>query len=237
MPPCKTRRCHNQVRTSPGALFCQECHDAKLADIERRWRKPLRCITPAEAKRNHASDLKALGGPKVKFLAPKGPLPPPPTSGIFDGSPNVICPACAGRYHYGPSAPFTHLCPLCDIWLCWKETNEIVTKKRQVRECPRCGGGVTLRGGKHGDFYGCDNYPACKGIAKIFRIEEYDAPRLGLAVWKPHVWDGGDAVDHFARLDRETQERKTAIEARVNKYKKRWWKRGPGLGLDEDGDF
>lgn len=28
--------------------------------------------------------------------------------------------------------------------------------------CPRCGGTLTLRGGRYGKFYGCSNYPRCK---------------------------------------------------------------------------
>ena len=35
---------------------------------------------------------------------------------------------------------------------------------RSVRKgyCPRCGGKLVLREGKHGSFYGCSNYPDCK---------------------------------------------------------------------------
>ncbi len=29
-------------------------------------------------------------------------------------------------------------------------------------KCPRCGGNLIKRTGKHGDFYGCSNYPKCK---------------------------------------------------------------------------
>ena len=32
--------------------------------------------------------------------------------------------------------------------------------------CPRCGGNLVLRNGKHGSFYGCSNYPKCKFIKK-----------------------------------------------------------------------
>ena len=28
--------------------------------------------------------------------------------------------------------------------------------------CPKCGGHLVLRNGKHGAFYGCSNYPNCK---------------------------------------------------------------------------
>lgn len=30
--------------------------------------------------------------------------------------------------------------------------------------CPRCGGNLVFRNGKHGDFFGCSNYPKCKFI-------------------------------------------------------------------------
>ncbi len=33
--------------------------------------------------------------------------------------------------------------------------------------CPKCGGIMRLRHGKTGDFWGCTNYPACKGTRNI----------------------------------------------------------------------
>lgn len=33
--------------------------------------------------------------------------------------------------------------------------------------CPLCGGEMVLRNGKYGTFYGCRNYPLCKGTRKI----------------------------------------------------------------------
>lgn len=30
-------------------------------------------------------------------------------------------------------------------------------------KCPICGAQTSLRSGKHGDFYGCTDYPRCKG--------------------------------------------------------------------------
>lgn len=30
-------------------------------------------------------------------------------------------------------------------------------------QCPQCGGGMTLKSGKNGPFYGCDRYPECRG--------------------------------------------------------------------------
>ena len=34
-------------------------------------------------------------------------------------------------------------------------------------KCPNCGSSMLLRSGKYGKFYGCSNYPNCKGIRKI----------------------------------------------------------------------
>lgn len=32
--------------------------------------------------------------------------------------------------------------------------------------CPKCGGATVERNGAYGDFWGCCNYPNCKGIAR-----------------------------------------------------------------------
>lgn len=34
-------------------------------------------------------------------------------------------------------------------------------------ECPECGSGTTKKIGQYGQFYGCVNYPTCKGSRKI----------------------------------------------------------------------
>lgn len=62
---------------------------------------------------------------------------------------------------------------LCDV----QESNqskkqehiEYVQEKIQDRDtkiaagiCPRCGGNLVLKNGKHGSFYGCSNYPKCQ---------------------------------------------------------------------------
>ena len=33
--------------------------------------------------------------------------------------------------------------------------------------CPKCSGGMIVRSGRYGKFWGCKNYPKCKGIVKI----------------------------------------------------------------------
>lgn len=43
------------------------------------------------------------------------------------------------------------------------DPEEIVIKKTG-KACPKCGGNIVKRSGRFGDFFGCDNYPACKTI-------------------------------------------------------------------------
>ncbi|MBQ9469391.1 MAG: topoisomerase DNA-binding C4 zinc finger domain-containing protein [Bacteroidales bacterium] len=31
--------------------------------------------------------------------------------------------------------------------------------------CPRCSGGLVLRNGRYGKFYGCSNFPRCRYAA------------------------------------------------------------------------
>lgn len=46
--------------------------------------------------------------------------------------------------------------------------NDIDDKRNKVKNdiCPKCGGNLVLRNGKHGQFKGCSNYPRCRFIAK-----------------------------------------------------------------------
>ena len=36
-----------------------------------------------------------------------------------------------------------------------------------IEKCPICGSTMILRNGKYGQFFGCSNYPKCKGIKKL----------------------------------------------------------------------
>lgn len=209
---CQTKLCPNRPRPQPGALFCQECHDAALARIERSWHRLPRPITADEVEREHTADLVGLGKGKVVFLAPQGPLPSPPTTGIFDGTPNVTCPACTGRYHYGAPAPFMHMCPLCSTWLCWEETDETREVARRVaRKCPVCDKFLQEKSGKYGPWWGCtwvrkghrDNCAGRRKWADCDTVTE-TKPRLRLVVWEPHVWTEMDqrAEDQARLYDR-----------------------------------
>jgi ssDNA-binding Zn-finger/Zn-ribbon topoisomerase 1 len=99
------------------------------------------------------------------------------------------------------------------------ETDELVTKRREVRTCPACGGPVTKRAGKYGEFYGCNNHPRCKEIAKTARVEEYQAPRLALARWTPYTWT---EMDERAEEAAERAERVEGFERWLQAIR---WKR------------
>ena len=40
-------------------------------------------------------------------------------------------------------------------------------EKTKTGVCPRCGGELVLRNGKHGKFYGCSNFPKCRFTEQI----------------------------------------------------------------------
>lgn len=221
MSTCKTKHCHNWTRPSPGALYCPECHESATAKLQIQ-RPPLRLLASQKL----------------------------PTTDWLTGPPNVTCPACDERYHYGAGAPYTHLCPLCSKWLCWEidPTGETRTETQRIaKKCPTCNKVLQKKSGKYGPWWGCtwvskghkDN---CRGRRNWSDCdtESFEVPRLSLAVWEPPVWedtnssdDDGDPVEHFAKLDRETQKRKTAIEEREARYKPKWWQRAKGAGIDE----
>lgn len=43
---------------------------------------------------------------------------------------------------------------------------ETPTPKNSVKDCPICGGQMVKRNGRYGDFYGCCDYPSCRGTRK-----------------------------------------------------------------------
>lgn len=49
---------------------------------------------------------------------------------------------------------------------CYEELAKI-QKNRPVMICPKCGGEMTKRNGKFGEFYGCGNYPDCRYTKKV----------------------------------------------------------------------
>jgi hypothetical protein len=52
--------------------------------------------------------------------------------------------------------------------------SEDVTQKQDFR-CPRCNAHMRLINGKYGEFYGCTNYPSCRGTRTV-PLSERDVP-------------------------------------------------------------
>lgn len=53
---------------------------------------------------------------------------------------------------------------------CYEELGKILEQKQPVQSeilCPRCGCRMVKRNGKFGEFYGCSNFPRCKGTRKF----------------------------------------------------------------------
>lgn len=50
--------------------------------------------------------------------------------------------------------------------------------------CPICGGLLVRKDGRYGPFYGCKNYPDCKGSVSIHQYEYYK-PETGLVSVPP----------------------------------------------------
>lgn len=45
--------------------------------------------------------------------------------------------------------------------------------------CPECGKGTIRREGRYGPFYGCQDYPGCKGIVNVEQRIGFDCPKCG----------------------------------------------------------
>jgi len=45
--------------------------------------------------------------------------------------------------------------------------------------CPVCGKGTIRREGRYGPFYGCQDYPGCKGIVNVEQRIDFDCPKCG----------------------------------------------------------
>ena len=53
---------------------------------------------------------------------------------------------------------------------CYERLGKLLqeSKKSQLEIlCPQCGAEMVRRRGKYGEFYGCSNYPACRGTRKV----------------------------------------------------------------------
>lgn len=53
---------------------------------------------------------------------------------------------------------------------CYEALGKILQEKRKTQPeilCPKCGSEMIKRSGKYGEFYGCSNFPGCRGTRKI----------------------------------------------------------------------
>lgn len=53
---------------------------------------------------------------------------------------------------------------------CYEELGKILQKRREIQPeilCPKCGLEMVKRNGKYGEFFGCSNFPRCRGTRKI----------------------------------------------------------------------
>ncbi|NBH14698.1 DNA polymerase III subunit epsilon [Lachnospiraceae bacterium] len=53
---------------------------------------------------------------------------------------------------------------------CYEELGKILVQRRKTQPeilCPKCGAEMVKRSGKFGEFYGCSDYPRCRGTRKI----------------------------------------------------------------------
>jgi hypothetical protein len=97
--------------------------------------------------------------------------------GLSTRKENRKCPKCQSRAYYakGRYGPFWS-CEECN----WRESfdrprtsrkasssNHTPNKEQLKRgpKCPKCGAPMKRRTGPHGEFYGCSNYPKCRGKA------------------------------------------------------------------------
>jgi DNA topoisomerase I len=67
--------------------------------------------------------------------------------------------------------------------------------------CPECGKGTIRRQGRYGPFYGCQDYPHCKGITNVERRIGFDCPKC-TAGESEAVQEGGGPGQMTERMSR-----------------------------------
>jgi ssDNA-binding Zn-finger/Zn-ribbon topoisomerase 1 len=109
------------------------------------------------------------------FMAVTTSVSPDKADGLSVVGENPRCPDCGHRttYRLGSYGPFWQ----CEDDCGWKQNAGrqnnsktaaagAETLPKAGAPCPVCSGPTALRHGPHGHFYGCANYPACKGIVR-----------------------------------------------------------------------
>ncbi|HSJ46658.1 MAG TPA: type I DNA topoisomerase [Euzebyales bacterium] len=100
------------------------------------------------------------------------------------------CPTCGApmdKVFSGKSRQWFASCsrwPECDGTLPLDAEGNVTTIEElrpdaSVR-CPECGKPMVRREGRYGPFYGCQDYPTCKGIVNVEKHIGFDCPKCGL---------------------------------------------------------
>ncbi len=97
---------------------------------------------------------------------------------------NPSCPSChsrstyIGKAKYGPYWRCESSCGWTQSFnnsSSYEKERESVSRSQKTPKkfsgksevCPKCSGAMVVRSGRYGDFWGCKQYPKCKGIVKI----------------------------------------------------------------------
>lgn len=145
------------------------------------------------------------------------------------------CPLCAHLlYHQSPPLvrvpPLRVYCDGCRGWLRWEPTDE--TRQVEVAPlCPACQKSMILKSSARysGLRWGCETWKVCRsGMRPETATATIDVPVYRLVPWVTER--ATEDEKHFARLDREAQERRTRLENQAARHKRKWWLGG---GLDD----
>lgn len=101
----------------------------------------------------------------------------------------VACPECGAsmeKVFSGKSRQWFASCekwPDCPGTLPLDSYGNVTTPEELAPDesvpCPRCGKGTIRREGRFGPFYGCQDYPKCKGIVNVEKRSEFACPTCG----------------------------------------------------------
>ncbi len=102
----------------------------------------------------------------------------------------ATCPTCGApmeKVFSGKSRQWFASCsrwPECDGTLPLDAEGNVTTVEElhpdEGVRCPECGKAMIRREGRYGPFYGCQDYPKCKGIINVEKHIGFDCPKCGL---------------------------------------------------------
>jgi DNA topoisomerase-1 len=102
----------------------------------------------------------------------------------------ATCPTCDApmeKVFSGKSRQWFASCsrwPECDGTLPLDAEGNVTTVEElqpdESVRCPECGKPMIRREGRYGPFYGCQDYPSCKGITNVEKHIGFDCPKCGM---------------------------------------------------------